>query len=212
MLNIHVFTLGPVSTNTYIVADSESKQAVIIDPAWDGEFLVDSAISYGYKIVQLWITHAHFDHIGGVDGILKRSNTEIPIALHPLDLPLWQTKGGASLFGIELGDMPPKPQILLEHGQKLVVGKYDFDVLFAPGHTPGHVLFSSKRYHVLFCGDVIFQGSIGRTDLPGGDFNTLMESIKNQVLSLPDNTRLLSGHGPETTVGKEKDTNPYLIP
>ena len=113
------------------------------------------------------------------------------------------------LFGLKI-DPGPEPTIDLEHGQILHLGRYRFEVRHAPGHTPGHVMFYCAEQKVLFCGDVIFQGSIGRTDLPGGDYQTLMNSIRTQVLSLPEDTRLLTGHGPETTVGLERRYNPFL--
>jgi hydroxyacylglutathione hydrolase len=108
-------------------------------------------------------------------------------------------------------DPGPEPTIDLKHGQILRLGGNQFEVRHAPGHTQGHVMFYCPAEIVLFCGDVIFEGSIGRTDLPGGDFDTLISSIRSQILSLPDNTRLLSGHGPETTVGMERRSNPYLV-
>jgi hydroxyacylglutathione hydrolase len=108
-------------------------------------------------------------------------------------------------------DPTPKPNVQLKHGQILALGKHEFEVRHTPGHTPGHVVFYSAAEKLLFCGDVIFWGSIGRTDLPGGSFDTLMRSINEQILSLPNDTRLLSGHGGETTVGSERRTNPFLI-
>jgi hydroxyacylglutathione hydrolase len=132
-----------------------------------------------------------------------------PAALHPADLPLWQAQGGAPLFGMHI-EPGPRPELSLAHGQRLQVGAYEFEVRQAPGHTPGHVIFYCAAAGVAFCGDVIFLGSIGRTDLPGGSYGQLMNSIETQVLSLPDATRLLSGHGPETTVEYERRSNPFL--
>jgi hydroxyacylglutathione hydrolase len=132
------------------------------------------------------------------------------VALHPLDYNLWRMQGGAPFFGMRI-DPGPEPTIDLVHGQLLHLGDNLLEVRHAPGHTPGHVVFYCPREKVCFCGDVIFQDSIGRTDLPGGDFDTLMTSIRTQIMSLPDETRLLSGHGPQTTVAIERRQNPFLI-
>jgi len=209
MLEIVDFTLGPVETNTYLLADPETGEAVVIDPAWDGETITKAAILRGWSISRIWLTHAHFDHLGGAAGVARSVQPEPAVALHPADLPLWEMRGGAALFGFQI-EAGPRPQILLKHGQIIRLGRYDIEVRHAPGHTPGHVVFYSLDGGVLFCGDVIFAGGIGRTDLPGGNYRQLMDSIKTQVLSLPDETRLLSGHGPETTVAEERISNPFL--
>jgi glyoxylase-like metal-dependent hydrolase (beta-lactamase superfamily II) len=209
MIEIITFTLGPVETNTYLAADSQKGEAIVIDPAWDGEEIALAAARRGWQIRQIWLTHAHFDHLAGAAGLVEHVQPQPPVGLHADDLPLWSLRGGAELFGFHI-DPGPYPQIKLEAGQKLEVGEVKFEVRHAPGHTPGHVIFYAKEEGVVFCGDVIFAGGIGRTDLPGGDFRQLMESIRSQVLSLPDETRLLSGHGPETTVGEERRYNPFL--
>jgi hydroxyacylglutathione hydrolase len=209
MMEIITLVLGPVETNTYIVADPTSREAVVIDPAWEGEQIVLRASQRGWLIRQLWLTQAHFDHLAGAAGIVKQLNPAPPVALHPLDLPLWSTGGGAALFGYQV-DTGPRPSIKLEAHQLVSIGNLSIEVRHVPGHTPGHVVFYSASEKVVFSGDVIFAGSIGRTDLPGGDTLQLLESIRTQILSLPDDTRLLSGHGPETTVGNEKHSNPFL--
>ena len=209
MLKIETFVLGPVQTNCYLVADSQSNQAAAIDPAWDGERIVDRAARLGWQIQHIWLTHAHFDHMAGANAIVRALEPPPAVALHPQDLPLWQMKGGAPYFGMNI-DPGPEPGEKLAHGQKLQLGQYVFEVRHAPGHTPGHVVFCCHEEKVTFCGDVVFAGSIGRTDLPGGSYATLMNSIQQQILTLPDETRLLSGHGPETTVGRERRGNPFL--
>lgn len=210
MLEIITMVLGPVATNAYLVGDTVRKRAVVIDPAWDGERIVEEATLRSWQIEQIWLTHAHFDHIGGIAGMVRGMKQEPPIALHPADLPLYAAQGGAALFGMRIG-ASPEPTMRIEHGQILALGEHSFEVRHTPGHTPGHVVFYCATEKVMFCGDVIFWGSIGRTDLPGGDFNTLMHSIHTQILSLPNETRLLSGHGGETTVGTERRDNPFLI-
>jgi hydroxyacylglutathione hydrolase len=208
-MEIITLVLGPVETNTYIVADPVSREAVVIDPAWDGEQIARRAIQRGWTIRQLWLTHAHFDHLAGAAGIVKKVTPVPPVALHPQDFPLWSLKGGAAMFGIQV-DAGPRPTIELEPHQVLQIGNLSFEVRHVPGHTPGHVAFYSAIDKVVFCGDVVFAGSIGRTDLPGGDYHRLLESIRTEILSLPDETRLLSGHGPASTVGREKRSNPFL--
>lgn len=209
MLVIDSFTLGPAMTNAYLAGDPETGEAVAIDPAWDGEVILAAARERGWRIGSIWLTHAHFDHLGGAAAISDGSETPVPVALHPADYGLWRRQGGAAAFGFRI-DPGPEPTIELQHGQVVRVGDNQMEVRHAPGHTPGHVMFYCAEHGVLFCGDVIFRGSIGRTDLPGGDHATLIESIQTQVLTLPEDTRLLNGHGPETTVAWERRHNPFL--
>ena len=209
MLEILSFTLGPASTNAYLLANAETGEAISIDPAWDGHIILNAATKRGWRITNIWLTHGHFDHLGGAAAISDGSNPPPPVALHPDDYWWWRNEGGASFFGMRI-DPGPEPTIDLLHGMKLYLGEHEIEVRHAPGHTKGHVMFYLPGEKICFCGDVIFQGSIGRVDLPGGDFETLIHSIQTQVLTLPDGTRLLSGHGPETTVGRERRYNPFL--
>ncbi len=208
-LLIHVFTLGPLENNTYLVADTWTHEAAVIDPSFEIGRVLKYAKNQGLDIRQVWLTHAHFDHISGVGDMLRVLSEDLKVALHLADLALWNAGGGGAAFGLQL--TPARaPDMELAHGQKLTLGNYSVEVRHAPGHTPGHVIFYERDNGVAFCGDVIFRGSIGRTDLPGGSLETLLESIRAQVLTLPDATRLLSGHGPETTVGWERGHNPFL--
>jgi len=209
MINIITLQLGPVMTNAYLVADSETKEAVVIDPAWDGHVIVEKAQDQGWDIKQIWVTHAHFDHIGGAGGVVNALKTPPVVALHSKDKLLWNTRGGAPFFGVKF-ESTTKPNMKLSHGQVLKLGSNSVEVRHAPGHTRGHVVFYFREDGVLFSGDVIFSGSVGRTDLPGGNWDTLLSSIANQVMTLPDEVRILSGHGPETTVGRERNFNPFL--
>ena len=209
-LSIVNLILGPVQTNSYLIADDQSSEAAVIDPADQGELIVAESERRGWRIGNIWLTHAHFDHLGGAGGVADHINPPPPVALHPDDYPLWRMQGGAPFFGMRI-DPGPEPTIEFHHGQILFLGRNRLEVRHAPGHTRGHVMFYCAAESVLFCGDVIFQGSIGRTDLPGGDYDTLLASIRSQVLTLPDETRLLSGHGWETSVGVERISNPFLV-
>lgn len=209
MLIIERFTLGPAQTNAYLIADSDSREAAVIDPAWDGELILAEAQKRGWRIAHLWYTHAHFDHIGGAGAIADALNPLPLVALHPKDHILWRAEGGAAFFGFKI-DPGPEPTIDLQQGQTLRLGSIQLEVRYTPGHTAGHCVFYAAEAKVCFCGDLIFAGSVGRTDLPGGDWDTLVNSIKTQIFSLPDETRLLTGHGNETTVGQERRYNPFV--
>jgi hydroxyacylglutathione hydrolase len=209
MLSIVRLALGPLETNTYLIANQETKEAVVIDPAWDGDVILFEARQRGWHIVSLWLTHAHFDHLGGAAALADGLNPLPPVALHPDDQGLWHIQGGAAIFGMQI-DPGPEPTIELYHGQILHLGEIEIEVRHTPGHTRGSVIFYCLSENVVFVGDTVFQGSIGRTDLPGGDYDMLIESIQSQILSLPDKTRLLPGHGPESTVGFERLYNPFL--
>ncbi len=209
MLEVVSFILGPVQTNVYLLADTTRGTAAVVDPAWDGEVILAEARQRGWQIVSIWLTHAHFDHIGGIQTIVKGLRPEPEVAMHAADLSLWRSQGCAPLFGMHL-DLGPEPTASLEHGQHLLLDAVQFEVRHVPGHTPGHVVYYCAAQSLAFCGDVIFQDSIGRTDLPGGDYDLLVDGIRDQILTMPDQTRLLCGHGPETTVGLERRYNTYL--
>jgi len=203
------FTLGPLENNVYLLADPENGDAVVIDPSFDSQAVLDSIHQRGWRLQAVWLTHAHFDHMAGTLLLSQSANPPVPIGLHPADRPLYLSRGGADIFGIRI-DLGPAPDLELFHGQTLAVGRFPIEVRHAPGHSPGHVIFYSSDSGSLFCGDVIFNGSIGRTDLAGGSYPKLLESIHSQVLTLPDETRIYPGHGPASTVGDEKRYNPFL--
>jgi glyoxylase-like metal-dependent hydrolase (beta-lactamase superfamily II) len=213
MLHIEKWVLGPVATNTYLVGDSETNQAVVIDPAWDGKFLAEEIKKGGWQIQSVWLTHAHFDHFGGLadllEGLGEETRADFFVGLHPKDKTLWKVKGGAVMFGIRIKGAP-EPDHKFNEGEILPLGNFEFIVHHAPGHSAGHVIFHCPDEKVLFSGDVIFNQGIGRTDLLGGSYQTLLDSIQKWVLPLPDDTRIYSGHGPETTVGAEKSNNPFV--
>ena len=200
-------TLGVAQTNCYVVGCPETGEGVIIDPADDGDTIMKYVNDDNLTIKYVLNTHAHFDHILANEAVIKA--TGAPLALHPLDLPLLWANGGASFFGL---DAPPSPEpdIELAEGDTISFGNYTFEVLFTPGHTVGHVSFYEPSVGVIFDGDVLFASGIGRTDLPGGDYTTLMNSITEKLMVLPDDTTVCSGHGPVTTIGRERATNPWL--
>jgi hydroxyacylglutathione hydrolase len=203
------FVLGPLENNTYLVVDTDSGEAIVIDPSFDSQVVLHEARAQGWTLTGVWLTHAHFDHVAGVGTISNSTLPALPVGLHPGDMILWKQNGGAPHFGIPF-ESGPEPSIEFVHGQILKLGKSSFEVRHTPGHTRGHVVFVSLDDRVVFCGDLIFRGSVGRTDLPGGNSAALLSSIRSQILTLPPETRLLSGHGLETTVGAEADHNPFL--
>lgn len=208
-LEILTFTVGPLDNNTYLLADTTARQATVIDPGYDSpQLILDTLSRQQWALSSILLTHAHFDHIAGVKPLAQAAPQAI-IALHPLDLPLYLDAGWAAQFGFDL-PQPPRPQLSLQHQQVLQVGQYELNALHTPGHSAGHVAFAAPTAGVVFTGDLIFYRGIGRTDLPGGSERTLLESIRNHIFTLPPETRLLSGHGPETTVGEEMAENPFL--
>lgn len=197
---------GQLVQNCYLVADRRTGEAVMIDPGEEPATFLAELDTRGWSLQGIWLTHAHVDHIIGVGAV--RHATGAPIHLHPLDRPIYDALPQfGSWVGMEL-DAPPPPDAELSAGDVLWVGGERFDVRFTPGHSPGSVSFVGGGR--VFSGDVLFNGSVGRTDLPGGDFATLMASIQTQLLSLPDSTIVHSGHGADTTIGVERLTNPFL--
>jgi glyoxylase-like metal-dependent hydrolase (beta-lactamase superfamily II) len=197
---------GQFVQNCYLAADRESREAVIIDPGEEPSMFLAELDTRGWTLRAIWLTHAHVDHIIGVGSV--HHATGAPIYLHPLDRPIYEA---LPQFGAWVGmqlDPPPAPHVALRAGDVLSVGPHRFEVRHTPGHSPGSVSFVGGGR--IFGGDVLFNGSIGRTDLPGGDFATLMNSIQSQFLSLPDSTIVHSGHGADSTIGIERLTNPFL--
>ena len=197
---------GQFAENCYLVADRRTREAVIIDPGEAPAMFLAELETRAWTLRDIWLTHAHIDHIMGVAAVHAR--TAAPIHLHPLDRPIYDA---LPQYGAWVGmrlEQPPAPHHDLQPGQILRVGGFQFEVRFTPGHSPGSVSFLGGG--LIFGGDALFNGSVGRTDLPGGDAATLMASIQSQFLSLPDSVVVHSGHGPATTIGVERHTNPFL--
>ena len=208
MITIEKLSLGPIATNCFLVADQPGEECVVVDPAWDAPIILEHIKERAWNIRAIWLTHAHFDHFGAVAGIMNQ-HPDIPLALHRLDLPLYQSGGGGQAWGLPL-EPAPNPDLWLDDVDYLELGIHKFRVLFVPGHSPGHVAFYDRASSSLLGGDVLFQMGIGRTDLPGGDHDTLLASIRDNFLTLPDDTRVYPGHGANTTIGDERRQNPFL--
>ena len=197
---------GQFAQNCYLVADPATGAAAMIDPGEESGRIMAEVARRGWTLEAIWLTHAHIDHILGVADVARRA--PVPIWLHPLDRPLYDNlPNQAAMFGLH-AQPAPAPTHEIRPGHPLTVGDIRFDVRHVPGHSPGSVALVG--YGRVFGGDVLFSGSVGRTDLPGGDTATLLASIEREFLTLPDTTIVHSGHGPDTTIGVERTTNPFL--
>lgn len=211
MVQIRTFTGGGFGENAYLAICESTRACVAVDPGSGASSLVRAVESEDLDLHAILLTHAHLDHIEGVADV-RAAQPDAPIWLHPDDLGLYRgVQRQAAMFGLSV-DPQPEPTDELVPGEPFHFGECIFDVAFAPGHAPGHVIFVSQPDSIALVGDVVFQGSIGRTDLPGGDFQTLMASIRREILSLPDEMTLYPGHGPATSVGQERGMNPFLVP
>jgi glyoxylase-like metal-dependent hydrolase (beta-lactamase superfamily II) len=198
---------GAFAENCFLVVDDG--ECAIVDPGEEAGLILHKVRETGAKAVAIWLTHAHLDHVLGVPAVAAA--TGAPVWLHPADRPLYDgVPQQAAWFGFEAPGPLPAPDHAFAHGQTVNVGGTSFEVRHAPGHSPGSVCLVAPAAGIALSGDVLFAGSIGRTDLPGGDFETLIGSIERELLSLPDDTILYSGHGPETTIGRERRANPFL--
>lgn len=198
--------LGPLDNNTYLIVGEVTKEVALVDPSFDSQKILEDIAENGYSLRYILNTHAHFDHIIG--NAFFAEKTGAPIALHRDDLELLRAlPEQGKLYNFE-ATPSPEPTIFLEEGQSLILGDTKIEVLFTPGHAPGHVTFVVGETALV--GDVLFANSIGRTDLPGGSLETLLHSIRTRLLTLPDTTQVLPGHGRPTSIGRERRSNPYL--
>jgi glyoxylase-like metal-dependent hydrolase (beta-lactamase superfamily II) len=205
-VEVRRLVLGPIQANGYLVRRRHGDRCVVIDPGADPDTVIEALEAWDAEPEAILLTHAHLDHVGGVAGVRRRF--DVPIHLHPDDRPLYDAAvEQGRMFGLEI-EAPPAPDRDLSDGQRLELAGLSFEVRHAPGHSPGGVVFVLPGH--AFVGDCVFAGSVGRVDLPGGDADTLLRSIRERILTLPEDTVLWSGHGPETTVGREARTNPFL--
>ncbi len=200
--------VGVNASNCYLVAEDRGCQGVMIDPGADPEVLLDRSSALDLSIAKIFITHAHWDHIGAVGAIKEETSAEI--CCHEEGLPLYNALVEQLAFVGLKGDPPPPVDLFVRDSQKIIVGGLEFTVLHTPGHSPGSVSYLIEQS--LFCGDVIFAGGgVGRTDLPGGSASELKDTISKKILSLPPNTVIYPGHGPSTTVAEEKTFLSFLF-
>ncbi|MEJ5347140.1 MAG: MBL fold metallo-hydrolase [Desulfosoma sp.] len=202
--------VGMLQTNCYLLADEETRQAVVIDPGGDAPRIIGRLEQLGLNLAAVLNTHGHFDHV--LDAWTLKEKLGGLIFLHPKDEPLLMDHkvGLGAIFTASARSPRGKVDEWLEEGEELCFGKLQLRVLETPGHTPGHVAFHLPEAKILFVGDTLFAGSIGRTDFPGGSYTELIQSVKSKIFPLDDSTRVLPGHGPETTVGQEKRFNPFF--
>jgi glyoxylase-like metal-dependent hydrolase (beta-lactamase superfamily II) len=197
--------VGPLEENSYIIGDERTKQAIVIDPGDEPDRIIELIRDNGFEVSAIICTHAHFDHMGAIGDIKKATGAKILI--HKEDIELYKAaKDQAISWGYDIDDIP-QPDGFLSEGDEVQVGDMKFKVLHTPGHTPGGICLYGEG--TVITGDTLFQGSVGRTDFPGGNMTKLKESFK-RLLDLPDNTVVLSGHGPETTIGREKKENLFI--
>lgn len=213
MFEVFTLPLTPFSQNTRILLWRGIGQAVVVDPGGEAQEVLAFLKKEGAALKEVWLTHSHLDHCGGAAELIRETGAKM--LAHPDESDFRANVGAVcSMYGIPAEQYGmencPEPDSALSGGEIISFGGDEFSVLFTPGHSPGHICFYHKGSATLLCGDTVFQGSIGRTDLPGGDYGTLIKSIREKILTLPPDTKLLSGHTADTTVGIEAKTNPFL--
>lgn len=208
-LRIEVFILGSIDNNTYLLWDETTRQAVVIDPSFNPADVISAIKSNSLNLTGIWLTHGHFDHFFGIVDMISSLKKAIPLFIHNDDKVLYQAGGLAPRFGVQVPTLP-EPDGFFSDGQLLMIGDAQIQVRHTPGHSAGHVVFYAEAIATVFSGDLIFKQSVGRTDLPGADQDALLKSIYTQVLTLPEETIILPGHGDRTSIAEEIEFNPYL--
>jgi len=197
--------VGPLATNCYIVGSESSKEGMIIDPGDEAEVILSNVKDLGLKIKSIVLTHGHIDHIGALKEVKEATGAEV--AIHSDDAQALQEKSVSTLLGLSY-PAPPPPDRLLKDGDSMDIGDLHFLVLHTPGHSPGCICLLGEG--IIFSGDTLFNFGIGRYDLPGGSYSQLVNSIHTRLMTLPDDTAVYPGHGPDTTIGTERSGNPFL--
>jgi glyoxylase-like metal-dependent hydrolase (beta-lactamase superfamily II) len=206
---LETFPVGPLACNCTILGDEETREAIVIDPGDDVSRIAKRLNDQGLRLKQILVTHGHIDHVGGA--LKLKRLTGAPIYLNENDLPqIEMMDTQAAWLGLRAAPETAPPDEGLKDGQLVGLEHYPAQVLHTPGHTQGSICLHFAPLNLLIAGDTLFAGSIGRTDLPGGDFEQIMASLHTRVLNLPDETHVLPGHGPGTTIGEERATNPFL--
>lgn len=203
--------VGPLATNCYIIVCEKTGESLIIDPGFfkkDSENILNEIAQHRFKVKQILNTHGHVDHISG-NGILKKA-TGASILIHREDAPMLSDPSRNLSYMLGRSVISPMSDRLVEDGETVKVGDLKFIVIHTPGHTKGSISLFSERERVVFTGDTLFAGSIGRTDLPSSSFNEIMHSLREKLMGLPNETVVYPGHGEKTTIGREKETNPFL--
>lgn len=202
---VRTLTVGPLEENAYLVVDETTRRGVLIDPGEEAELLLDTVRDERAELEAIWLTHGHMDHVGAIAAIVRA--TPVPIYLHPHERPIYDSAAQHGIvFGLRV-EQPPPPDRSLADGDTLHVGTLKFSVIHVPGHAPGHVAIHGNG--VAFVGDCLFAGSVGRTDLPLASGAQLERSLE-RICALPDETIVYPGHGPATSIGRERRTNPFL--
>ena len=205
-LVVHQMSVGPLQVNCFIVYCDKTKQAMVIDPGEEASRILHFVERHGLHVSKVVNTHCHFDHIGANQQVVEATGAEL--MLHKDDLPLLQNaRNHAQVYGLQVAPSP-QPDKLLGQGDTFQLGELTFQVFHVPGHSPGGICLLSEGH--LFVGEVLFSGSIGRTDLPGGDSDSLVEGVRERLFSLDDETVVHPGHGPDTTIGRERQMNPFV--
>lgn len=208
-LQIQVIPVTPFQQNAALLWDDVSREAVLTDVGGESERLLSAVSQHQLKLQAIWLTHGHLDHASGVADLTEQQSVPVLGPHQSDDYWLQALPEITANYGFPVSK-PLTPTSWLEDGDELSVGEHKFIVYHIPGHTPGHVVFYNQENNLLIAGDVLFRESIGRTDFPGGNHADLIHGIQSKLLTLPDSTRVLPGHGPMTTIGHEKLHNPYL--
>ena len=205
---VEVLTVGPFQENCYVVGDEVSGEGALVDPGDEATRIALAVEQTGLEIGQIIITHAHIDHVGAIASLV--AEYACPVLMHEeAEAMLKTVPQQAMMMGLRFGQVPKVDRHVADE-EVLEVGSLRLRSLYTPGHAPGHLSFLVEGEEAVFSGDALFAGSVGRVDLPGGSMEVLMRSIEDRLMPLPDDTRVLSGHGPETTIGRERMTNPFL--